>query len=119
MIWCLLALPLLETTSSISFQYYCRINPTIFFYIENFKLLFFFFFFFFGGGGSNHCKKSIGEQSGVPDNARGNTIENWGYLFVHACMDIMYAIFYFNLTYFCVSSMFDQVPNFTKLNTHV
>ncbi len=52
------------------------------------------------------------------DTYRGNTIENWGCLFIYI-YGRMYVILYFDPPYFCVRSAFDPVPNFTKQNPPV
>ncbi len=45
-----------------------------------------------------------------------NTIENQGYFFVYIyiCVDIRMSFCTLTHTYFCFSSVFDPVPNFTK-----
>ncbi len=58
----------------------------------------------------------IGER----DTLRGYTIENWGYLFVYIlCVDVRMSFCTLTLTYFCVRSAFNPVPNFTKQNPPV
>ncbi len=47
--------------------------------------------------------------------ARGNTIENWGYLFIYM-FGCTYVIFVLRPWYFCVSLVVDPVPSFTKQN---
>ncbi len=53
------------------------------------------------------------------DTLRGNTIENRGYLFVYICVDVRMSFCTLTLVYFCVRSVFDPVPNFTKQNPPV
>ena len=54
------------------------------------------------------------------DTLRGNTIENRGYLFVYImCVDVRMSFCTLNLAYFCASSVFNPVPNFTKRNPPV
>ncbi len=56
----------------------------------------------------------IGEQASV----QWCQIENWGYLFIYVC-GRRYAICTLTLVYFCVSSVFCPIPNFTKQNPPV
>ncbi len=54
---------------------------------------------------------------GKQDTIRGNTIENWGYLFIYV-FGHTYVILYFDPGgfFFLVSSVVDPVPNFTNQN---
>ncbi len=54
------------------------------------------------------------------DAYRGNTIEIRGYGFVYiCCVDVRMSFCTLTLAYFCVRSVFDPVPNFTKQNLPV
>ncbi len=50
------------------------------------------------------------------DTYRGNTIENRGCLFIYIYVWTYVCHLYFDPPYFCVRSVFDPVPNFTKQN---
>ncbi len=48
----------------------------------------------------------------------GNAIENWGYLFIYM-WGCTYVISTLTFAYFCVSSVVNPIPNFTKQNPQV
>ncbi len=66
---------------------------------------------------SNECSHIIyllAIEWSEQDTLRGNTIENRGYLFVY--VDVRMSFSTLTLVYFCVSSVFDPVPNCTEQN---